>query len=260
VDVVTQIVSVRAREADGLSRMLGASIIAHATLIAIITLAPASWFGTIGSDEPEAVMTISLGGAPGPRAGGLTTMGGRPIQQAVPVEAKKAIEPVRPPAAREPEMIEPKKTAPKKTETKIQDEAKDPRGRTPTKGEEVRKGSTVAETGGRGQGFGLSHGGGGTGGYLDVANFCCPEYLSTMLDVIHQRWDSRQQAVGTTVMKFVIERDGRLTNIQVEKSSGYAALDLMAHRSLVLTRQLPPLPAAFTEPSLTVHLIYEYQR
>ena len=44
----------------------------------------------------------------------------------------------------------------------------------------MQKGTAVAETGAQGQGFGLSSGGGGDGGYLDVANFCCPEYLATM--------------------------------------------------------------------------------
>ncbi len=259
-DVVTQIVSVRSRERGGMDRMLGFSVLAHVGLIAVVALAPASWFGMQPVIEPENVMIISLGGAPGPRDGGLTMMGGRPIQQAVPVEAKPAIEPIRPPAAREPEMIEPKKTAPKKAETKVREDAKDPRGRTPTRGEEVQKGSAVAETGGRGQGFGLSRGGGGTGGYLDVANFCCPEYLSTLLDLILRNWDSKQQAVGTTVVKFVIHRDGTLSGVLVEKSSGYPALDGLATRAVLLNRQLPPLPAAFTESSLTIHLVFEYQR
>ena len=79
----------------------------------------------------------------------------------MPTEAKKAIEPVRPPAARAPEMIEPIKNAPKKSEAKVDDRRRIRRSRTPTKGEEVQKGSAVAETGARGQGFGLSTGGGG---------------------------------------------------------------------------------------------------
>jgi len=257
-DAVTQIVALRAREADGLQRMLGASVLAHSILVIIVVLAPA-WFGPSAPTEPENIMTISLGGPIGPRTG-MTPMGGRPIQQAVPVESKKAIEPIRPPAARAPEMIEPKKTAPKKVEAKTQETAKDPHGRTPTKGEEIRKGSSPAETGARGQGFGLSSGGGGTGSYLDTANFCCPEYIATMLDLIRRNWDSRQQSAGIAVVKYTIQRDGTLTDIVVEKSSGYPTLDFLANRSLHLTKKLPPLPAAFTEPSLTVHLVFEYQR
>jgi TonB family protein len=258
VDAVSQIVSSRKRQSDGLQGTLAASVLAHVVLIAAAAIVPTWLTGPQAAPKDENVMTISLGGAVGPRTG-MTTMGGRPIQQAQPVEAKKAIEPVRPPAARAPEMIEPKKAAPKKAETKAA-AAKDPKGRTPTRGEEVREGSAVAETGGRGQGFGLSQGGGGTAGYLDVANFCCPEYLSTMVDLIYRNWPSRQQAAGTTVIKYVIQRDGRLTNIEVEKSSGFAALDYLAQRAVAQTMRLPPLPVAYTESTLTVHLLFEYQR
>jgi TonB family protein len=238
--------------------MVGASVIAHVGLVAFFALAPSGWLGGKPVAPEEAIMTISLGGPEGPRTS-MTMMSARPIQTET-VEARKAIEPVRPPAARAPAMIEPKKAAPKKTETKTETAAKDPRGRTPTKGAEVRPGTAVAETGARGQGFGLSQGGFGSGSYLDVADFCCPEYLATMLNLIHRNWDERQQAAGTTVMKFTIGRSGELTNITVEKSSGYAALDFMSERALRITRQLPPLPAAFPEPSLTVYLFFEYNR
>jgi TonB family protein len=257
-DVVTQVVSMRAQQVDGLQRMIAASIAAHVGLIAVVMLAPAAWFGARTVQEDENVMVISLGGAPGPRDGGLTTLGGRPVQAVA--DAKPAIEPVRPPAARAPEMIEPTKTAPKKAETKVRDTAPDPKSRTPTKGKEVEKGSSVADTGGRGQGFGLSSGGGGTGSYLDTANFCCPEYVATMIELIRRNWDEKQQVAGTTLMKFTIQRDGTLTGVQVEQSSGYSALDLYANRALIITKKLPPLPAAFTEPTLTVHLTFEYLR
>jgi protein TonB len=257
-DVVTEVVAMRAQPADGLQRMIAASIAAHLGLIALVVLAPGAWFGARTVREDENVMVISLGGAPGPRDGGLTTMGGRPVQAIA--EAKPVVEPVRPPAARAPEMIEPTKSAPKKAEAKVRDTSPDPKSRTPTKGQEVEKGSSVADTGGRGQGFGLSSGGGGTGSYLDTANFCCPEYVATMVDLIRRNWDEKQQVAGTTLKTFTIQRDGTLTGVQVEQSSGYAALDLYANRALIITKKLPPLPAAFTEPALTVHLTFEYLR
>jgi TonB family protein len=258
-DAVTQIVTVRRRDSDGvLPRMLGASVVAHVGLIAVVAFAPASWFGATVHKEPENVMTISLSGAPGPRETGMTMLGGRPVQQVV--EAAKPVEAVRPPAARAPEMIEPVKTAPKKAESKIDETIKDARSRVPTKGEEIRKGSAIAETGARGQGFGLSSGGGGTGSTLDTADFCCPEYIAMMVELIRRNWDDNQQASGRATVKFTIQRDGRLTDIMVEKSTGYATLDGLASRALILTKQLPPLPAAFTPPSLTVHLVFEYQR
>jgi len=259
-DAVSAVLRQRAHETEPLGRVIGWSLLVHVVLTVLLALVPASWLGARLAEEPAVVMQISLGGAVGPRDGGLSTLGGRPVQQAQPVETKKTIEPVRPPAAKAPEMVERTKTAPKKQAATAKVEAKDPRSRTPTKGAEVQAGNAVAQTAGRGQGFGLSAGGGGTGGYLDVANFCCPDYLATMVDLITRNWSSKQGADGTTLMKFVIERDGRLTNIQVERSSGTPALDYYSQRALSLTRQMPPLPAAYTGERLTVHLNFDYVR
>jgi protein TonB len=235
--------------------MMGASLIAHIVFLGAITFLGIR----VPGSEPEVVMQISLGAGNLPRDGGLATLGGRPIQQTVPLEAKRTIEPVRPPAARDPEMIEPTKAPPKKTPPPEQNPAKDPTSRTPTRGKEVQAGSAIADTGAKGQGFGLSSGGGGSSGYLDVANFCCPEYLSTMLDLVNRNWDHNQRTDGSARVKFVIQRDGRIVDAVVEQSSGVAALDYLALRAVQLTR-LPPLPAPFTEPALPVHLIFDYKR
>ena len=132
---------------------------------------------------------------------------------------------------------------------------------TPTRGAEVTKGSAVAETGARGQGFGLSTGGGaGSGSYLDVANFCCPDYLVTMVGLIRSNWNPVAEVAGETVIKFTILRNGTIGDVALEKSSGYTALDLTAQRAVYMTRQLPALPAAFSNETLTVHLNFQYQR
>jgi len=108
---------------------------------------------------------------------------------------------------------------------------------------------------------GLSTGGGmGSGSYLDVKNFCCPDYLVTMIQVIRGNWSARQQVAGETMVVFRIQRDGRLTDIEVERSSGYPALDLTAQRALFVTQRLPSLPPAFPDDHLTVHLRFEYRR
>jgi outer membrane biosynthesis protein TonB len=46
----------------------------------------------------------------------------------------------------------------------------------------------------------------------------------------------------------------------VERSSGSTVLDLEAQRAILLTKQLPPLPSAFPNPTLTVHFTFQYQR
>lgn len=256
-DAVSEVLIARGPKSDGLNSMLSVSVIAHLVLVGLFVFLPAAWFGA-EFKQPETIMQISLGGPIGPNDGGLATQGGRTIQQVQPIEVKKTFEPVRPPAAAKPEMIEPTKAPPKKTPpNKV--EAKDPRSTRPTKGAEIQKGSSIADSKAKGQGFGLSSGGGGESGYLEVANFCCPEYLAIMRTGIMSNWNSQQGAVGVTHLRFVIQRDGRIVDITVEESSGVATLDLFARRALMLTK-LPPLPAAFPEKALPVHLYFEYRR
>jgi TonB family protein len=253
-DAVSEVLSARTAKADGLNSMVGLSAIVHLAIVVLVALVPSAWFTQ--ERVPETVMTISLGGPEGPRDGGLATLGARPIQQAT--ETLKSVEPVRPPAAKAPEMIEPTKVAPKKTPpNKV--EAKDPKSSKPTKGAEVTKGTAVAETGAKGQGFGLSSGAGGQGGYLDVADFCCPAYLATMRDMVIRNWSSKQGVQANAQLRFVIQRTGRIVDISVEQSSGRQDLDFLASRALQLAK-LPPLPAEFTEPALTVHFVFEYVR
>jgi TonB family protein len=126
--------------------------------------------------------------------------------------------------------------------------------------EEPQSGVTRTETGARGQGFGLSTGGaGGSGVQLDVSNFCCPEYIEQMVTLIHRSWQPNQGIRGVTVMKFTITRGGSIQGVSVERPSGFIALDLAAERALLTTR-LPELPAPFPNPTLTVHITFEYQR
>lgn len=257
---VTTILLERQRDRGGLKPMVTFSFVGHGAMVAAIVLMPAFLWQSAPPTERN-VMTISLGGAPGPATGGMTMLGGRPIQFQAPLPDMKRPEPIRPAAAATPEMTMPspdaKKTASKTPVKNAVDEAK---GRTPSRGAEERPGSAVAETGARGQGFGLStSGGGGSGGYLDVSDFCCPEYLVTMKTLIERNWNSKTQVSGVTLMKFTILRTGRLVDIEVERSSGVQVLDINAQRALVQT-ELPALPRAFTEDRLPVHMNFEYKR
>ncbi len=111
------------------------------------------------------------------------------------------------------------------------------------------------------QGFGLvSSGGAGTGSRLDVDDLCCPEYLNVMLDRIRTQWRSIVGISGSTLVGFTIQRDGNVTNISTEQSSGYAVLDLNAVDAVRGAGQLPELPGAFPNPTLSVHLNFQYIR
>ena len=255
-EAVTDILVQRTRTATGLNRMVAVSLGAHVVVALFVLLMPS---GAFEDRSPRTVMTISLGGAPGPKAGGMTPMGGRPVQ-APPAEAPTRA-PLAAPAAKTPDMTMPDPKARPAPKTPVKQSPWDTKSTTPTRAPVPQPGSAVAETGARGVGFGLTTGGGGTGGYLDVGNFCCPEYLTTMLQLIQRNWSAQQQVPGQTIVKFTIQRDGRLTSVEVEKPSGYQALDLTAQRALLVTKQIPPLPAQYTDSDhLTVHLVFNYQR
>jgi TonB family protein len=133
------------------------------------------------------------------------------------------------------------------------------RGRTPTRGAAVQSGTAIAETRARGQGFGLSTGGGpGAGMTLDVADFCCPDYLLTMVDRIQSNWAQPSGNGALVTVRFTIQRDGTLTQIVLEKGAADPTLGLAAQRAVQITQRLPPLPAQFPNPTLTVHLNFQY--
>jgi TonB family protein len=258
-DAVSDILRSRMQEPGGLTPMAAVSVAAHAVALVAIVLLP----GVFPAKRvtPPAVMTISLGGTPGPKTGGITTIGGRRIEAGQLTTTPKVERMAMPTVRAQPAMVlpipDPKlkpATAPKPAPT-----AKDVAGR--GRGFDEQKGSTSVETGARGMGFGLSNtGGGGMGGHLDVANFCCPEYLTEMVARIKSNWVQQAESSGTVWMKFTILRNGQITQIETERSSNIFALDQASQRALYLTTRLQPLPAAFPDDLLTVHVSFEYQR
>jgi TonB family protein len=260
--VVSDILRSRMQEPGGLTQTAAFSLAAHA--VALLALAFVPGILPKSTPPPRNVMTISLGGTPGPKSGGMTMMGGRTIQAATPSVAPKIERVPMPSAAKvEPAMVmaipDPKlkpKAPPKITAT-----SKDPQGTNVGRGFETQKGSTTVETGVRGQGFGLStNGGGGSGSTLDVKDFCCPEYLQDMISRIRANWVEQQQSVGVVVMKYTILRNGTITDAKIEEPSNIYALDAASQRAMALTPKVAPLPGAFPEDHLTVHLRFEYTR
>lgn len=258
---VTDVLRDRRGEPDGLQKMLVASVCAHIAVATLVMVSP-HWRGT-ATESPKTIMTISIaGGGAGPLNGGMTTIGGRPIQEQTPPAEPPKREAVRPPAVKAPEMTVPLPGAKKQiAKADVKQAPAEARGRTPTRGAQVTPGNSIAETGVRGQGFGLSTGGGpGTGSSLEITgDFCCPGYIATMVDRIRGAWNQSQGTSGVTFIKFTIQRDGRLTDYIIEKPSGSTPLDLAALRAVAVTKTLPPLPNEYANPTLVVHLSFEYK-
>ena len=260
---VTDVLRDRMHEPPGLQRMAVLSALAHAAIVALAIVAPAGWLG-VQNEAPKSVMTITLGsGAPGPQTGGLTSMGGRAVQAETPPDVKRP-EPITPPAPKTPEMTVPLPGKPqvKPPAAAVKQAPDTARGRTPSRGADTAAGSTSVETNVRGQGFGLSTSGGvgGAGVQLDVVNFCCPEYIELMVQRIQQNWLARAESPAQVVIGFIIARDGTLSRPRLERSSGSVLLDNRALQAIDTTRQLPPLPERFSNPTLGVHLTFQYTR
>jgi TonB family protein len=237
------------------------SIGAHLALAAVLIVGRGGLFNR--HDVPPTLMTISLSGSAGPENGGMTALGGRPVQAVTPPEDVAKREAVRAPAAKTPEMTVPlpnAKTVKPTTGPTVKQAPDEARGRTPTKGKEPAFGSAIADTGVRGQGFGLSTGGGaGSGSTLEITgDFCCPDYLATMVMRIRSAWVQNQGARGTSLIRFTINRDGSISNATIF-APGISTLDNAALRAVVSTKTLPPLPDAYPNPSLTMRLSFLYQ-
>lgn len=63
---------------------------------------------------------------------------------------------------------------------------------------------------------------------------------------------------GKTVIKFSVMRDGRLSDIKVEQSSGDVALDRAAYGALVYSSPLAQLPASFAGDTLVIRASFVY--
>jgi TonB family protein len=255
-DLVSSAIAARMRDEDHLRKSLVVSLLVHLTAIALLVIAP----HLIGlkPHAPEPAMTISLGGVAGPVTGGMTPISARPTQKAEPQDLPRP-QPVRPPAQKPPDMVEPTKTrqAPRPPVTQAPKQAA---GRTPTTGPQEVKGQGNDPRGAPNNEAGLSTGGGGDNSQVSLGNFCDPQYLGQMITLIHRNWNPQQAATGTPVIRYVIQRDGTLTDVSIKQSSGYQMLDFLAQRAVAQTRALPPLPSCYPYPNFIVNLTFEYTR
>ena len=93
---------------------------------------------------------------------------------------------------------------------------------------------------------------------LDVADFPFAYYLASIQRKINERWDGRAQPGRQPVAVFEIARNGQISKLAIEKSSGNPYYDQQALRSITEANPLPPLPAEFSEPMLRIHLGFNF--
>lgn len=241
-----------------LSRVMTWSFAIHAGVVVALFLVPREWLSRKNDTPP--MMTISIGGNTAARTTGTNPIGGRTVERVAPPATRP--EPVKPapkPAPPPPLPVKPAPPPPARGTTAKP--TPPPPAPAPVTGPQITRGSTPVDTGARGQGSGLTFEGGvGTGGETNLQDFCCPQYLSYLLGTIDAQWDQTAAPGerGTTVIRFVVERDGRISDMRVTEPSGRENLDRLARRALLNVRQFRPLPAEYTERQLIIHLKFPY--
>jgi TonB family protein len=85
-------------------------------------------------------------------------------------------------------------------------------------------------------------------------------YLNIILARIADNWYNPyagQSVEYRSTVYFIIEQDGTVREVKVEKGSGNGAYDASCERALLVTEKLPPLPPEFTGARLKLHLEFE---
>ena len=92
---------------------------------------------------------------------------------------------------------------------------------------------------------------------LEGGDFPFPVYIERMLTLIGRNWTRPQlQSEITAQVFFVIERDGRIRDVKLEDPSGNSVFDRAAVRAVMESSPLPPLPFAYADTFLGVHLTF----
>jgi protein TonB len=93
---------------------------------------------------------------------------------------------------------------------------------------------------------------------LNAADFPFAWYLQAIHRKISERWEGVARDGTQPQVVFDIGRDGKVTALAVEKSSGNPLYDQAALRAIADATPFPELPKEFTQSFLRVHLGFTY--
>jgi TonB family protein len=171
-------------------------------------------------------------------------------------------------------VAKPKKEAKPKPEkaASIQKEQKAAEAAEATAAEEGT--GSAAGTGG-GSGSGIRIGGGGGAGtepgfssafssQIGLSNFPFTYYLQIIIDKVSSNWFTSLIDAGISgkfhaTVYFKINRDGKISDIKIQESSGIESLDMSALRA-VQSSSFPPLPRDYEGEFLAIFLIFEHSK
>jgi protein TonB len=93
---------------------------------------------------------------------------------------------------------------------------------------------------------------------LTASDFPFAWYLSRVQAKVTERWAGKALPGQQPVAVFEINREGQVSRLAIEKSSGNSYYDQAALRAITEANPFPPLPAEFPGQTLRVHLGFNF--
>ncbi len=177
---------------------------------------------------------------------------------------------------------EPKKETKPKTEKKGSIQKPQPVTEKAPTDASAKESSDKAPGKGSGTGSGVRIGGGGSGAggtgsgsgagsgsafssQIGLANFPFTYYIQNIINKVSGNWFTSLVDPGITgsfqvTVHFRIHRDGQVSDLKVEETSGIRSLDMSALRAIQSSAPFPPLPRAYEDDYLGIYLIFEHSK
>ena len=219
-----------------LGRCLAVALTAH-----LLFAAAALWLPSLRRSAKLPVQYVAIQIVPAAKLG---------VERPRPPEAQKAPVKAPEPTPKAPVLPDPKKTKP----VAAPEPAKSRSEPAPAKPEPAPA-QPEAEGSPLGAAAGLALGAAIAG--LENPDFTYGYYVDQMLGLLQRNWV--RPLIGSGVEATVyyrIQRDGRITDLAIAKSSGINSFDLAALRAVQSSSPLPPLPRAYRHSYLGVTLVF----
>jgi len=272
-------ISTRMALPKAFKRAVFISVFLHAGLIILIAASPS--FSR--SPQRGLVQYVNFMGGAGGTGGGTAGGGGTAVPKTEPLPAPKkpALRDLTVPSKLKPEVqssmthpVAKPKTAKKASEKKAAISKPEPAA--PNMAEAVNPPSSTAQSG-SGYGLRIGTGGGGPGGGtgsgsgtgagdpFGVAGFPFQFYLQMLSDKITANWfqalvDPGVGGLLQTQVYFRIYKNGQISDIKIDVSSGVEAFDLSARRAIQTAAPFAPLPNEYDGQYLGITLVFEHAK
>lgn len=261
-------------EVGDLKRALVLSLTAHVGLFLFVLISP-HLPKTSRKSTIHYVNVISFPGGGGGASGGGKGGGEKVVDTAVPARetlkdltTPQKLQEEVPSSLKHPvEKPEKVKKTPEKKKAVIQKQT------TPSEVKQQEAATGPGEGTGSGVKIGIGSGpGSGGGGFssafssqIGLSNFPFTYYLQILVDRISNNWFTSQVSPGLSgnfhsTVFFKIYKDGQISDLTIEESSGIKSLDLSALRAIQTSAPFPPLPREYEEEYLGIHLIFEHNK